>query len=325
MVGVPLPAVVGEGGSLGASTMRFGMTNELIADAIERVGTLLEAQDANPFRVRAYHRCAEILRDHELPVTDLLGAEGPAALERIPGIGPSLASAVEELAHTGRLGLLDRLEGQVSPEDLFTTIPGIGEGLAHRIHEDLGIETLEDLEQAAADGTLESVRGIGPRRRRAIRDILAVRLGRAARRRRRRRQVLSRSRGHEGPPVFVPPVEAILAVDEEYRRGAAAGTLRRIRPKRFNPAGKAWLPVYHTERQGWWFTLLFSNTSRAHELGRTRDWVVVFYEKDGHEDQATVVTEYRGELAGRRVIRGREGECYDHYYPLQTGVGASPR
>ncbi|MDH3224176.1 MAG: helix-hairpin-helix domain-containing protein [Gemmatimonadota bacterium] len=305
--------------------MRIGMTNEAIADAIEGVGTLLEAQEANPFRVRAYHRCAEILRDLEHPVTDLLEAGGPAALERIPGIGPSLASAVEELAHTGRLSLLDRLEGQVSPEDLFTTIPGIGEGLAHRIHEDLGIETLEGLEQAAADGTLESVRGIGPRRRRAIRDLLAVRLGRAARRRRRRRRVLSESRGHAQPPVFEPHVETILEVDEEYRRRAAAGTLRRIRPKRFNPEGKAWLPVYHTERRGWWFTALYSNTRRAHALGRTRDWVVVFYERDGHEDQSTVVTEYRGELAGRRVVRGREMECYEHYYPLQSGFGASPR
>ena len=304
--------------------MRIGMTNEAIADAIEAVGTLLEAQEANPFRVRAYHRCAGILRGLERPATDLLEVGGPAALERIPGIGPSLASAVEELAHTGRLGLLDRLEGQVSPEDLFTTIPGIGEELAHRIHEHLGIETLEDLEQAAADGRLESVSGIGPRRRLAIRDILAVRLGRAARRRRRRRKVLGGSRGQVQPLVFEPLVETILAVDEEYRMRAAAGTLRRIRPKRFNPERKAWLPVYHTERRGWWFTALYSNSRRAHKLGRTKDWVVVFYESDGHEDQCTVVTEYRGELEGRRVVRGREAECYEHYYPLQSGVGASP-
>ncbi len=54
---------------------------------------------------------------------------------------------------------------------------------------------------------------------------------------------------------------------------------------------------------------LFSNTARAHELGRTGDWVVLFYERNGDSGQCTVVTETRGPLAGRRVVRGRESEC----------------
>ena len=64
----------------------------------------------------------------------------------------SLASAIDEIAYTGRLGLLERLEGQVSPEEIFMTVPGIGETLAKRIHHGLEIETLEDLEVAADDG-----------------------------------------------------------------------------------------------------------------------------------------------------------------------------
>ena len=66
--------------------------------------------------------------------------------------------------------------------------------------------------------------------------------------------------------------------------------------------------MLHSERDGWSFTALYSNTARAHELGRTRDWVVIYFEHDGHEDQCTVVTEYSGPLAGKRVVRGREGE-----------------
>jgi hypothetical protein len=62
-------------------------------------------------------------------------------------------------------------------------------------------------------------------------------------------------------------------------------------------------------------TALFSNTARAHALGRTHDWVVLFYERNGDEGQCTVVTETRGPLAGRRVVRGRESEC------AQRGVG----
>lgn len=300
--------------------VRTLLDNEAIAAALERVADLLLAQEANPFRVRAYHRGADIVRALVPSVGDILDAAGTAGLERIPGIGDSLASAVEELAHTGRLGLLERLEGEVSPEDLFTTIPGIGEQLATRIHDTLHIETLEELEQAASDGSLERVPGIGPRRRKAIRDILATVMARSARRRRRRMRVREESspppaRKESGAMQWLrPSVSTLLAVDAEYRRRAAEGSLRRIRPKRFNPTGEAWLPVFHTELDGWWFTALYSNTRRAHELGRTRDWVVIFYEADGHEDQCTVVTEYRGELSGRRVVRGRELECYDHYY-----------
>ena len=110
----------------------------------------------------------------------------------------------------------------------------------------------------------------------------------------------------------IPDVNVLLDVDAEYRRRAADGGLRRITPRRHNPEGRAWLPILHTEREGdWHFTALFSNTARAHELKKTDDWVVIFYEKEGHEDQCTVVTETHGPLKGRRVVRGRERECVE--------------
>ena len=97
-----------------------------------------------------------------------------------------------------------------------------------------------------------------------------------------------------------------------YRKAAAA-SLRTIAPKRFNPSGEAWLPVLHAQRGEWHFTALYSNTARAHELGRTRDWVVIYYYDGDHvEGQCTVVTESRGALAGKRVVRGREEECRAH-------------
>ena len=113
----------------------------------------------------------------------------------------------------------------------------------------------------------------------------------------------------EEPAPASPPVRLLLEVDERYRRLGGAGRLRTIAPRRFNPEGKAWLPIMHLDAAGWFITALFSNSARAHELGRTLDWVVIYYERDGHEGQATVVTETRGPLAGRRVVRGREGEC----------------
>ena len=110
-----------------------------------------------------------------------------------------------------------------------------------------------------------------------------------------------------------PSITAVLDVDEEYRRKASEGKLRTISPRRFNPEGEAWLPVLHTDRKGWQFTALFSNTALAHELNKTRDWVVIYYEKDGHENQHTIVTELHGAMKGRRVVRGRERETLAFY------------
>jgi hypothetical protein len=102
-------------------------------------------------------------------------------------------------------------------------------------------------------------------------------------------------------------------VDEEYRSKAKAGQLKTITPKRFNPGNEQWLPILRTKKEGWSFTALFSNTARAHELGMTHDWVVLYYERDGRERQCTVVTATSGPLNGKRVVRGREAECRRFY------------
>jgi DNA polymerase (family 10) len=165
--------------------------------------------------------------------------------------------------------------------------------LAGRIHETLQIDSLEALESAAHDGRLATVPGMGVRRVEMIRATLAGMLGRRGR----------------TAPATEPPVAMLLDVDREYRTKVQAGRLARIAPHRFNPTGRRWLPVLHTERDGWHFTALFSNTARAHELGRTRDWVVVYFRAD-HEGvgQRTIVTESQGSQAGQRVVRGRESE-----------------
>lgn len=290
--------------------------NEDLADILERVADLLEAQHASVYRVEAYRKAGATARKWDEPLSGIYAREGRKGIVSLPGFGESLAGAVAEIVTTGRLGLLDRLEGEVSPEDLFTTVPGIGDGLAHRIHDQLGLETLEELELAAHDGRLEQVPGIGPRRARSVREILGNYLSRSSRR--RSRLVGDRQGGAPTSPAPAPSVETLLAVDREYRQGASRGELRTIAPRRFNPEKKAWLPILHTERGPWSFTALYSNTARAHKLGRTRDWVVIYYDRDGHEEQVTVVTEYQGDLAGQRVVRGRESECREYYWEAEV-------
>ncbi len=109
------------------------------------------------------------------------------------------------------------------------------------------------------------------------------------------------------------PVNVILDIDAEYHKKAAAGKLKKIAPRQLNPEKKAWLPIMVVKQNGYKFTVMFSNTAIAHKLGKTNDWVVVYFEKGEGENQCTVVTESRGALKGKRVIRGREKECAVYY------------
>jgi putative hydrolase len=275
-------------------------SNSAVADKLREAADLLEQQQANPFRVRAYRQAADTVA----ALTDDLGEIGargdPAALTALPGIGPGIAAAIVEILRTGRWSWLERLRGTLEPERLFQTVPGVGAVLARRIHDELHVESLYALEVAAHDGRLERVPGVGPRRAAMIRAALAAMLG--------------RQRAAPAPETDEPPVAELLAIDHEYREAAGAGRLRTIAPRRFNPSEAAWLPVLHTERGPWQYTVLFSNTARAHELGKCRDWVVIYFHRGPViEGQRTVVSETQGPLAGRRVVRGREAECRRHY------------
>ena len=95
------------------------LSNEQVAVYLEEVAELLDAQEANPYRVRAYGNAASTLRQLDRPVRGLLEEGGPAALRRMPAIGVSLARSIEELVTTGRLGLLDRLRGETGTSILF--------------------------------------------------------------------------------------------------------------------------------------------------------------------------------------------------------------
>lgn len=274
--------------------------NNQVADRLEEAAGLLEDQGANQYRVRAYRRAASTIRDLGEPVDEMIDRDGMEGLQALPGIGESLARSIFQIVRSGRLGMLDRLRGDIEPERVLSSVPGIGPVMAARLHHELGIDTLEELEAAAHDGRLADFPGIGEKRVAGIRDSLATRLGRIG-------------RYPRGEPGEQPPVEEILDVDREYREKAAAGKLLRIAPRRFNPQKEAWLPVMHTVRGKRHYTALFSNTGRAHQMKMTGDWVVIYYDKGDRERQCTVITSNRPPLKGMRIIRGREIECAAFY------------
>lgn len=281
-------------------------TNEEIAEILDQIADLLDTQDANPFRIKAYRDGASSIRSFDKSIAKISVDRGEKGLETIPNIGEGIAKIVTSYVKTGRSEMLEKLQGQTSPVDLFKKVPGIGKELSKRIVDQLGISTLEELEQAAYDGRLKKIDGFGEKKVKNIKVSLAGMLSTSA----------QRSIGHSSDQkesAEKPDVETILRVDEEYRSKAEANKLRKIAPKRFNPEDKTWLPILNTEKMGWEFTALYSNTALAHELNKTQDWVVIYFEKGRQKGQNTIVTETKGPLKGKRVIRGREDECWDYY------------
>jgi Helix-hairpin-helix domain len=275
---------------------KFG-NNRTVAAALRDAADILSAQGASPFRALAYQKAASTVEALDEDIGRIV-ARGSEAVDALPNIGKSIASAIVELVSTGCWSQLERLRGALEPEAAFRHIPGVGPGLAQLIHDHLHVDTLEALEVAAHDGRLATVPGIGKRRAAMIRSAL--------------HQILSRRRmvPYAQTPPHIPPIDLLLDIDREYRERATRGELKLIAPKRFNPKNKAWLPVLHAERGEWQFTALFSNTARAHQLGRTTNWVIIFFSTDHlPEGQCTIVTETSGAMKGRRVVRGREAEC----------------
>jgi DNA polymerase (family 10) len=182
--------------------MQAETLNSEIARLSEAVARLLENQTANPFRVQAYRRAAETLRQLDRSVAEILQQEGVKGLRKLPGIGESLAHAIQHVILTGRLPLLDQLRGESDPVALLASVPGIGRVLAKRLHHELNIDTLEELEAAAHDGRLAEI-GIGRKRQAGIIDSLAMRL----------RSVRT---GVRTPVTEDPSVAELLDVDREY-------------------------------------------------------------------------------------------------------------
>ena len=132
--------------------------NQDIARRLREVAQLLEDQGANRFRVWAYRAAAETIERLTVPAAVIAEQQGTDGLQSLSGIVVSLARSIHTLVVSGRMPMLDRLRGHMDPDSLLTSIPGIGPSLATRLHNDLHIETLEQLEMAADEPILNRLR-----------------------------------------------------------------------------------------------------------------------------------------------------------------------
>lgn len=191
------------------------MNNQEIAHIFQQIADILAIQGANRHRVFAYQRAAETLTHLERDVADVWH-EGK--LTEIPGIGKTLAEKIEELLTTGNLSFYERLKGEVPPGVVeMLHIPDVGPKTAGRLWKELGITSIEELEEAARAGRVQTLSRMGARTEVKILE------GIEALRRRSGRTPL-------GVAWFL--AQEMLAVLREapgVHQAAPAGSLRRMR------------------------------------------------------------------------------------------------
>jgi DNA polymerase (family 10) len=137
------------------------MTNREIAAAFDEVADLLEFQDANPFRVRAYRNAARRIGDFPEQLSGVV-TDPNRELTEIEGIGKDLAEKIEGLITTGKLPMLEELRAAV-PEGVMALlrIPGLGPKKAAALYKELGIASLEMLRAACAADEVKVLKGFG--------------------------------------------------------------------------------------------------------------------------------------------------------------------
>jgi DNA polymerase (family 10) len=143
------------------------MENVEIAAVLKEVADLLDIQDANPFRVRAYRNAVRTVQTLAIPLRKLV--EDGADLTELPAIGKEMARHIEELVQTGQATVLQELTEQV-PASLvqLMRLPGLGPKKARKLWDELGIESIEELEEMAKAGRIATLPGFGQKTEQAI-------------------------------------------------------------------------------------------------------------------------------------------------------------
>lgn len=135
--------------------------NQDIAAIFDEIADLLELQQANPFRIRAYRRAAQTVRAHPHELSERVAAG--TSLQKLPGIGKDLEAKILEILGSGRCKALDALKKKVPQgmEDLLH-LPGLGPARVRLLREELGVTSPALLRSAIEKGTLTDARGFGP-------------------------------------------------------------------------------------------------------------------------------------------------------------------
>lgn len=144
--------------------------NAEIADAFDEIADLLELEQENPFRIRAYRNAARLLRGLGTEISQML-ARGED-LSELPGIGKDLAGKIAEVVATGTTPVLAKLRNEVPPSlTELLHLPSLGPKRVKLLYDELGIHTLAQLHRAIKDGRLRALPGFGQK---TVQHVLAA-------------------------------------------------------------------------------------------------------------------------------------------------------
>lgn len=133
-------------------------TNRTLAALFQAMAAELAAQQANPYRVRAYRRAAASLADL---TEDVRAVADRGALRTIPGIGKDLTEKIEEFLGTGAIRAYEDLRRPLPPEvAAWRTLPGLSDGVVQYLYGRLAIRTLADLEALVRSHLLRTLPGV---------------------------------------------------------------------------------------------------------------------------------------------------------------------
>jgi DNA polymerase (family 10) len=154
--------------------------NADIAAIFDEIADLLEIGGENPFRVRAYRNAARTVEGYGRDIRGLLDAGGE--LPKLPGVGTDLANKIREIVASGTCRLLENLHQKFPPTVTeLLKVPGLGPKRVKLLHDQLAVQTLEQLEQAARRGRIRNLPGVGEKTERRILEALTARTAAAPR------------------------------------------------------------------------------------------------------------------------------------------------
>ncbi len=151
--------------------------NHAIAAIFDEIADLLEVEEANPFRVRAYRNAARVVEGLTEGVDAML-ARGED-LTVLPGVGIDLAAKMREIVETGTCSMLARVRTEVPPYVVqLLQLPGLGPKRARTLQHELGITSLDELAQAATAHRIRELHGFGAKSEARLLEALTARLAR---------------------------------------------------------------------------------------------------------------------------------------------------
>src|SRR5688572_24795548 len=186
-----------------------------VAEILTSIATLLELKGENPFKSRAYLNAARALEGMSESLDKVIAEE---RLAEIKGIGESIQKKICELVTTGKMAYFDELKASTPPGlVLMLEIPGVGPKKIKLLHDELGIETIEQLEQACKEGKVAKLKGFGEKTQANICEGIN-----------RRRSYSARHLISVALPMAEQMLEGLRSVPEVIRC-SSAGSLRRHR------------------------------------------------------------------------------------------------